>query len=107
MLLKWARWLPYWVVVRLIRNTYSSDGGGVLKLNEDYNITYYRLGEGEFLVYSNEMYNKMKQKREEKRNEKLDKKLDKVNKIINSDFSLRRQLKEQFEWEKECEENES
>lgn len=99
MLLKWARWLPYWIIAKLITKTYSSDGQGLLKLDKEYNVTYYRLGEGEFLVYSNDIYNKIREKKQEKSIKKMDKKIDKVNKILDSDYSLRQQMKEQFEYE--------
>lgn len=104
MLLKWARWLPYWIVVKLTKKTYSYDGRGTLKLNKDYKVTYYQLGEGEYLVFSDEVYNIYKQKRETKENIKRNKKLDKINKMMDSNCALKREIKEQFEFEKANEE---
>jgi len=103
MLLKWARWFPYWVVVKLSRGQYSSDGRGILKLDKDYPVTYYRLGEGEFLVFSQDIQNKFIERKREKRKEKDDKKFDKINKILDDDYSLKMKLKEQFEFERKNE----
>ena len=103
MLLKWARWLPYWIVAKLMTRTYSADGHGILKLGKDYKVTYFRLGEGEFLVYSNELYKKMQQKKQIKSDRKRQKQIDKINKTLDSNFSLKQELKEQFEYETKCE----
>ena len=83
--------------------TYTSDGRGVLKLNKEYNITYFRLGEGEFLVYSNELYKKMQQKKQAKSDKKRQKQMNKINKTLDSNVSLKQELKEQFEYETKCE----
>lgn len=104
MLLKWARWLPYWVVVKLTKNTYSIDGHGILKLDVEYKIRYYQMGDGEFMVFSKENYDMLVAKRNEKSVKKQQKKIDKINKMLDSDCSLKNELKEQFEFEKENEE---
>lgn len=100
MLLKWARWLPYWLVMRLMKNQSSADGQGVLKLSKDYLVSYYQVSEGEFVVYSQDIQDAFNERKESKRIKKMNEKLDKINKTLDSDITLKKQLEKQFDDEK-------
>lgn len=100
MLLKWARWLPYWLVMWLMKNQSSADGQGVLKLSKDYLVSYYQVSEGEFVVYSQDIQNAFNERKESKRVKKMNEKLDKINKTLDSDITLKKQLEKQFNDEK-------
>jgi len=100
MLLKWARWLPYWIVMKILRNQHSSNGQAILKLSKDYPVSYYQVSEGEFVVYSQDIQDVFNERKESKRIKKMNKKLDKINKTLRNDFSLRKELEKQFDDEK-------
>ena len=103
MIYKWVRWLPYWIVMKVLRGQYSADGQGVLKLSKDYLVSYYQVSEGEFVVYSQEIQDTFNARKKLKREKKTERKLDKINKLLNSDFKLKRELKEQFDYESQNE----
>lgn len=100
--MKWAKWLPYWLVMRITRNQHSQDGQGTLKLSEEYLVTYYQMDEGEFVVYSQDIQNIFDERKESKRKQKMNKKLNKLHKTLNDDYMLRKQLKEDLADEELC-----
>ena len=101
MIHKYIRWLPYWLVMKILRNQYSSDGQGILKLSKDYPVTYYQVSEGEFVVYSQDIQDNFNKLKESKRIKKMNKKMDKINKTLRGDFYLKKALEEQFEYDKQ------
>jgi len=104
MIEKWAKLLPYWVLMWAVRKWSSYDGFGKLIIGNEYKIVYYQLSEGEFVVFSEEIQDKFDERKESKRVQKMDKKLDKINKQLSGDYHLKKELEEQFEFEKELEE---
>ena len=102
MLEKWARLLPYWILMWAVRNWSNSDGSGKLIFgkNTEYDIKYFQLSEGEFVVFSKDIQDRFDERKESKRKKKLDKKLDKLNKQLRGDYCLKSELKKQFEDEK-------
>ena len=100
MLEKWARLLPYWILMWAVRNQSNVDGQGKLILSKEYNIKYFQLGEGEFVVFSKDIQDRFDARKESKLNKKLNKKLDKLNKQLRGDYYLKSELKKQFEDEK-------
>ena len=104
MLMKLARWLPYWLVMWINRNQYSADGQAHINFSSGkLLVTFYRMGEGEFVIFSQDIQNRYNELKELKREKKLDKKLDKINKQLSADYWLKKEVKEQFEREKENE----
>ncbi|MCK5013652.1 MAG: hypothetical protein KAS66_07520 [Candidatus Omnitrophica bacterium] len=102
MLEKWARLLPYWILMWAVRNWSNSDGSGKLIFgkNTEYDIKYFQLSEGEFVVFSKEIQDRFDARKESKRKKKLDKKLYKLNKQLRGDYCLKSELIKQFEDEK-------
>jgi len=98
MLRKWVRLLPYGLVMRILRNQYSFNGYGTLKIGKsEYSVCYFQVSEGEFVCYLEELQKVFDQRKKEKRDAKVDKKLEKINKQLRKDYLLQRKLKEQFE----------
>lgn len=100
MLERWARLLPYWILMRAVRNDSNADGQGKLILSKEYDIKYFQLSEGEFVVFSKDIQDRFDARKESKRKNKLNKKLDKLNKQLRGDYCLKSELKKQFEDEK-------
>jgi len=105
MLEKWARLLPYWILIWAVRKGYGIDGIGKLIIGKEYDVKYYQLSEGEFIVFSKDIQDIFDKRKKDKQEKKLDKKLDKLNKQLNQDYWLKKELKEQFEDEKERDKN--
>lgn len=99
--MKWAKILPYWILMWAVRHFSSADGSGKLIIGCEYDIQYFQLDEGEFVVFSKEIQERFNERKESKRVTKRNKKLDKINTQLRDDYRLRDELKEQFEMEKE------
>ena len=101
MIKKWVKILPYWLVVRFYRDF----GGNHGKLNtgKEYDVIYFQIDEGEFVVFSKDIQDVFNKGMDERRKEKTNKKLEKINKQLSKDYSLKSKLKEQL---KEGEEQE-
>lgn len=97
MINKWARLLPYWLLMWGLKRESTKDGNATLKLNEDHKISYYQLDAGEFVVFAKDIQDAYEARQESKRNKKLDIKLAKLNKQLRGDFRLKMKLREQFE----------
>lgn len=96
--MKWARLLPYWLVMHILRKDYGFDGYGSLKVdNREYKVCYYQVSEGEFVCYLEELQKIFDERKKEKRDNKVNKRLGKLNKKLGKDYWLRKRLKEQFE----------
>ena len=104
MIVWWAKILPYWIVVRAMRNSGST---GTLKtLYKEYDIKYMQIDEGEFVIFSKEIQDTFDEHAKQKRADKLNKELDKINNVLNRNGCLKRKLGDQFELEKELTFNE-
>ena len=101
MIKKWVKILPYWIVIRFCRDF----GGNHGKLNtgKEYDVTYFQIDEGEFVVFSKDIQDVFNKRRDEKRKEKTNKKLEKINKQLSQDYSLKEKLKEQLKDDEEQE----
>ena len=97
MIQKWAKLLPYGLLMWLVRNHSSVDGQATIKFDKEYLVSYYRLGPSEFVVYSQQFQDKFNARQEERRQTKLDKKLDKLNDKLRNDYSLKSALRKQFD----------
>lgn len=101
MLEKWVKLLPYWLVMFLARKYGGADGIGMMKFGDnECGITYYELGPGEFVVYSQEQQDKYNERQKSNREKKRNKKLDNINEQLRGDYSLKKVLEEQFEYER-------
>ena len=100
MLERWAKLLPYWILMWLVRNDSNTDGQGKLILSKEYDIKYFQLSEGEFVVFSKDIQDRFDERKESNRKKKLNKKLDKLNKQLRGDYCLKSELIKQFEDEK-------
>jgi len=101
MLIKWVRWLPYWLVMKILRNQYGFNGYGTLKLNNaEYKICYFQVNQGEFVCFLKELQEIFDKRKKEKQDNKLDKKLDKLNEKLDKNYWLKEKLKKQFEDDK-------
>ena len=69
MIKKWVKILPYWLVVRFCRDF----GGNHGKLNtgKEYDVTYFQIDEGEFVVFSKDIQDVFNKRRDERRKDKL------------------------------------
>jgi len=101
MIMKWAKLLPYWILVWALRREGTKDGNAIIRFDKDYDISYYQLDGGEFVVFVRDIQDAFDERKESKRKKKLDKKLDKLNKQLRGDFRLKTKLKEQFEDEQQ------
>ena len=104
MIVWWAKILPYWIVVRIMRNSGST--GKLKTLFKEYDVKYIQVDEGEFVLFSKEIQDAFDERAKKKRADKLDKKLDKINDVLDGDGCLKRKLGAQFELEKELTFNE-
>ena len=66
----------------------------------------FRIDKGEWVLFSEQNYARMREKERKQRKAKLDKKKEKLMKKLRKDFSLRQELKKEFESEKRREEDE-
>jgi len=100
---RWAKILPYWILMWAVRNWSNADGSGKLIIGNEYDIKYFQLSEGEFVVFSKEIQDRFDERKESKRKKKLNKKLNKLNKQLRGDYCLKSELIKQFEDEKKYE----
>ena len=84
-----------------LRRESTKDGIGILVLDTEYEISYYQVSKGEFVVFSQDIQDSFEKKQKSKRDKKLNKKLAKVNKQIRGDYGLKRLVKEQFKAEED------
>ena len=101
MIQKWAQWLPYRVLMWAIRKNSSIDGYATLNMggNDKYDVVFFRMRGGEFVVFSKEIQDKYDERKKTKDNKKLEKEYRKLNKKLMNNYALKRKLKEKFEYE--------
>lgn len=102
MIKKWVKLLPYWLVMKLVRDFNGSYG----TLNK-YKVRYFQIDEGEFVVFSEELQEIFDKRKREKAKEKTNKKLERINKQLSKDYSLKEEFKRQIEGELEEEQEEA
>ena len=95
MIRKWVKILPYWVIIKMLKNF----GGNVGTFGND-NCLYFRIDKGEFIVFDKANYTLMSKNQKEQRESKVQKQLRKLNKKLSKDYDLKKELQEQFEEEK-------
>jgi len=93
MIRRWVKLLPYWFVVWCIRHTGASFG--TLNIGKEYNVRYFQVDRGEFVVFSEEVHTVFRKRQEAKKKNKSKKKLMRINRIIAGDFETRNALEEQ------------
>jgi len=102
MIKKFVKILPYfvvmWFVKKLSGNQMKTDGLGICR--------GFRIDKGEWVLFSEQNYNRMRESENKNKQTKLDKKKEKIHKILNKDYSLKSALKKDFEFEKEREKEE-
>jgi len=101
MIKKWAKILPYCLIVWLTRKFGASDSTFNKRL-----VKYIRIDKGEFVVWDEENYKILAEKDRKSKEEKRSRKLEKINKQLNKDYSLKRELKQQIKDEEEREKEE-
>lgn len=93
MIRKLAKIFPYWIVVKFIRNNFSSTSGKLLVSGgKEYEIKYFQINEGEFIVFSKELQDVFDKKRKDKKTKKINKKIAKINKKLAKDYFLEREF---------------
>ena len=97
MIEKWAKLLPYGLLMWFVRKHTNIDGLGTLDTGGKLSVAYYQIDAGEFVVFSKELQDRFDERRRERRQTKLDKKLDKLNDKLRNDCSLKSALRKQFE----------
>lgn len=100
MMKKWVKILPYWLVVRLCRS-FTTNTGKLKVGSKDYDVAYFQIDEGEFVLFCKDVQDIFDKRRTEKKKEKTDRRLEKLNKQLSKDYSLREKLEEQFKNERE------
>jgi len=95
MIKKWAKILPYCVVMWFTKkfngDQIKTEGLGICR--------GFRIDKGEWVLFSEQNYNRMKETENKNKQTKLDKKKEKIHKILDRDYSLKNALKEDFEYE--------
>lgn len=97
MIRKFIKILPYFMVMWLVRR-YCAD---YIKTYELGTCRGFRIDKGEWVLFSEQNYNRMKERELKNEQTKLEKKREKIYKILNKDYSLKNALKEDFRRERE------
>lgn len=95
MLRKFAKLLPYFMVIWFTKKF----NGDHIKTNELGMCRGFRIDKGEWVLFSEQNYNRMRKSELKNKQTKLDKKKAKMHKILDKDYSLKSALKEDFEYE--------
>ncbi len=103
MIQTWAKLLPYWLLIWLLRNQSCATGYGTFITGKEYAVAFFQIDAGEFIVFSQEIQDTFDKRKESKRKNKLDKKLNKLNNKLRDDIFLKLALRKQFEDEIENE----
>ena len=94
MIKKWVKLLPYWFVMKYVRN--MNGGFGTLTTGKEYKIRYFQIDEGEFVVFASHLQEVFDKRRREKMEEKRNLKLEKINKQFDKDYKLKDDVKKQI-----------
>ena len=97
MIKRWVKLLPYWVVVWCLR--YIGASFGTFNSGREYKVRFFQIDKGEFVVFSEEVFEGFQARMRAKNNNKVEKKLEKINNILSGDFELRKALEKQIQAE--------
>lgn len=104
MIKKFAKILPYFVVMWICRRTGGSFGE--LNTGKKYKVRYFQIDEGEIVCFSEDLQKVFDERKEKKRETKLDKKMRRIIRKTSQDYELDRELKKHYEYEIEREKEE-
>ena len=99
MIRKFAKILPYFVVMWFVKKF----NGDQIKTEKLGICRGFRIDKGEWVLFSEQNYNRMRESENKNKQTKLDKKKEKIHKILDKDYSLKNALKEDFEYEEKRE----
>ena len=95
MIRKFAKILTYFIVMWFTKkfngDDIKTDGLGICR--------GFRIDKGEWVLFSEQNYNRMRERELKDKETKLDKQKAKIHKILDKDYSLKNALKEDFEYE--------
>ena len=95
MIRKFAKILPYFIVMWFIKK-FSGDQIQTTQLG---NCRGFRIDKGEWVLFSEQNYNRMRERELKDKQTELDKKKSRIHKILDKDYSLKSALKDDFEQE--------
>lgn len=95
MIQKWAKVLPYGIVM-FITKKFTSDFIESPQLGK---CNGFRIDKGEWVLFSKQNYNRMREQERKNRETKLEKKKIRIHKILDNDYSLKNAIKEDFRQE--------
>jgi hypothetical protein len=101
MIKKWAKILPYFVVMWFTKKF----GADMLK-NTNFmkdNLRGWRIDKGEWIVWNQDNYDRMTENQRKADKEKLSNKMQKINKMMSKDYSLKQEVRKEIEAEIEQE----
>lgn len=96
---KFAKILPYFVVMWFAKKL----SGDYIKVENLGICRGFRIDKGEWVLFSEQNYNRMQETENKNQQTKLEKKKEKLYKILDKDYSLKRALQEDFKYEEERE----
>ncbi len=99
MIRKFAKILPYFIVIWVVRKC----NGEQIKVEGLGTCRGFRIDKGEWVLFSEQNYNRMRETELKNKETKLEKKKAKIQKMLDKDYSLKNALKEDFEYEDERE----
>jgi len=94
MIRKFAKLLPYWVIMKCLKKF----GGSIGTFGKD-TCLYFRIDKGEFIIFDKDNYTRMSENAKKERETKLQKQMNKLNKKLDKNYSLKEELKKQFDYE--------
>ena len=102
MLRKWVKILPYCVVMWFTKKF----NGDFIETTQLGKCRGFRIDKGEWVLFSEHNYNRMRENERKQEQTKLEKKKDKLLSKLNKDFLLKEELKKEFEYEEQRENEE-
>lgn len=103
MLKKWAKILPYCVVMWFTKKFV----GNFIQTVELGRCRGFRIDKGEWVLFSEQNYNRMSENARKQEETKLEKKKEKLLKKLNKEVPLKEELKKEFKYEEQREKEES
>lgn len=97
MLKKWAKILPYFIVIKLSKRF----SGEVIHTKELGECRSWRLDKGEWVLWSQQNYDRMRSRENANKETKLEIKKRKILKKLDKDFSLKEEIKKEFDYEEQ------
>ena len=95
MIRKFVKILPYFIVMWFVKKFCGDD----IKTDKLGICKGFRIDKGEWVLFSEQNYNRMRETELKNERTKLDKKKAKIHKILDKDYSLKSALKDDFEYE--------